>query len=53
MNVAIAITRTGATTLTILPVGVSPIVRSISAANPPAIAPATTKMSKAARTFGM
>ena len=53
MNVAIAITSTGATTFTIPPVGVSPIVRSTSAAIPPATAPATTKISSAARMFGM
>ena len=52
MNVAIAITRTGATEPTILPVGVSPMVRATRPAIAAAIAPAATKISTAAMMFG-
>ena len=52
MKTAIAITSTGTTEPTTLPVGVSPIVRATNPAIAAAIAPATTKMSTAAITFG-
>ncbi len=52
MNVAIAITSTGTTEPTTLPVGVSPIVRATSPPTAAAMAPATTKIRIAATTFG-
>ncbi len=52
MNVAIAMTSTGTTEPTTLPVGVSPIVRATSPPTAAAIAPATTKIRTAAMTFG-
>src|ERR1044072_8597914 len=52
MKVAIAITSTGTTEPTTLPVGVSPIVRATSPPTAAAMAPATTKISTAAITLG-
>ncbi len=52
MIVAMPITRIGATVPTILPVGVSPIVRATRPPTAAAIAPATMKISTAAITFG-
>ena len=52
MNVAIAMTSTGTTEPTTLPVGVSPIVRATSPPTAAAMAPATTKIRIAATTFG-
>src|SRR3954451_4137466 len=51
MNVAIAITSTGTTEPTTLPVGVSPIVRATSPPTAAAIAPAITKIRNAGPTF--
>ncbi len=51
--VAIAMTSTGTTEPTTLPVGVSPIVRATSPPTAAATAPAITKISTAAMMFGM
>ena len=53
MKVAIAITSTGTTEPTTLPVGVSPMVRATSPPTAAATTPATTKISTAAMMFGM
>ena len=53
MNVAIAITSTGTTEPTTLPVGVSPIVRATSPPTAAATTPAITKIRTAAMMFGM
>jgi hypothetical protein len=52
MNVAIAITSTGTTEPTTLPVGVSPMVRATSPPTAAAMTPATTKIRIAATTLG-
>src|SRR3954447_8025951 len=53
MNAAIAITNTGTTEPTTLPVGVSPIVRATNPPTAAATTPAITKISTAATTFGI
>src|SRR4051794_9596153 len=52
MNVAIAITSTGTTEPTTLPVGVSPIVRATRPPTAAATTPAITKIRIAATTLG-
>ena len=52
MNMAIAMISSGTTVATSLPVGVSPIVLATSARDRAGDAPAITKMSTAAMTFG-
>ena len=52
MKVAIAMTSTGTTEPTTLPVGVSPMVRAMRPPIAAAMAPATTKIRTAAITFG-
>src|ERR671912_2181108 len=53
MNVAIAITSTGTTEPTTLPVGVSPIVRATSPPTAAATMPATTKINTATMMLGI